>query len=387
MKQFSLILCFLLCAFSTTCFAQAIQQHNKPLPVLDKTRSYPSKKLDIETQITYVPLETSKEVLLGGACRLRYVSNERFVLSDEILGDVFIFDNNGKIHSSFNQKGGLGYTFITFIAYDEKSSELYILDRIRKKIFVYSEKGTLLRSFKTPNNTYIVEIYNFDDKTLLIFDENISGSSQLTKPYLYISKKDGKITGNLNINLTKVNPSKFIENTAKNESRSYIFSHSGIPDNCKFGNNFILANKSMDTVYLLKQDKTIIPLFSQTPSVYSEHPTAASVGMINNQFLTICVSSYDVKEGVKVMKAGGKWKPKFRFFILNIESGEFFADSNKGKFEVYKIDTPKNQDYSVMQAVNLVKANKKGLLKGELKKVASKLDIGDNPVIKIRKFK
>jgi hypothetical protein len=121
--------------------------------------------------------------------------------------------------------------------------------------------------------------------------------------------------------------------------------------------------------------------------VHSEHPTAASVGMINNQFLTICISSYDVKEGVKVMKAGGKWKPKFRFFILDTESGEFFEDSNKGKFAVHKKDTPKGQDYRLMQAVNLVKANKKGLLKGELKEIASKLDIGDNPVLKIERLK
>jgi hypothetical protein len=40
-----------------------------------------------------------------------------------------------------------------------------------------------------------------------------------------------------------------------------------------------------------------------------------------------------------------------------------------------------------MQAFNLIKANEKGLLEGELKKIASKLDIGDNPVLKIEKFK
>jgi len=40
-----------------------------------------------------------------------------------------------------------------------------------------------------------------------------------------------------------------------------------------------------------------------------------------------------------------------------------------------------------MQAINLIKANEKGLLEGELKEIASKLDIGDNPVLKIEKFK
>jgi organic radical activating enzyme len=390
--ELSHVLIILLCYFtimlvSATCFAQSAYPEKKPLPVLDKTKSYPSKKLDFETDVTYVPLETSKDVLLGEHCRLRYVSNEKIVISDEIRGDVFIFDSNGKIHSSFNQKNGLGYTVITSIIYDEIEKEIFILDSIKRKIFIFSENGALLRSFKTPKNTHIIEIYNFDENILLAFDENMLGSNKSVKPYIYVAKDDGKENGYVNINIKKVNPVQVMENTGKNMSRGYTFVHGGIPDNCKFGNEFILANRSMDTVYLLKQDKTLIPLFTQIPSVYSEHPTAASVGMITDQFLKITVSSYDIKEGVKIMKAGGRWAPKFQHYILNRETGEFFRYPDKGKFSVYKVDTPKNQHYRLMQAINLIKANEKGLLEGELKEIASKLDIGDNPVLKIEKFK
>jgi len=63
---------------SVTCFAQSAYLEKKPLPVLDKTKSYPSKKLEFDIEVNYVPWETSKEVLLGDKCRLRYVSNERF---------------------------------------------------------------------------------------------------------------------------------------------------------------------------------------------------------------------------------------------------------------------------------------------------------------------
>jgi len=52
--------------------------------------------------------------------------------SDEYRGDVFIFDLNGKIYSSFNQKNGLGYTVITSV----------IFDKIEKK-FLFSRKMVL----------------------------------------------------------------------------------------------------------------------------------------------------------------------------------------------------------------------------------------------------
>jgi len=387
MKPFFLLSCFILCVFSATCFAQSIQQHNRLLPVLDKTKSYPPKKIEFDIVVTYVPLETSHGVLLDGACRLRYISNEKFVLSDEIRGDVFIFNKDGKILSSFNQKGGLGYSFLTFLAYDEKRNKLFILDHITKKIFVYSENGTLLCSFKTPQNTHIVEIYNFDDNTLLAFDEDINGSDQPTKPYVYIAKNDGKIIDHVNIEVGKVNPTR-MEGVGKDGASSLWITHYGIPDNCKFGNDFILANKSMDTVYILKQNKMLIPLFTQTPSVHSEHPTAASVGMMSNRFLKICVASYDLEESKKAYEKGVRWRPKFRFFVLDMNLGEFFEDSDRGNFTVHKVDIPKNQSVELMQAINLVNSYKSGRLKNGLKKeVSSKLDIGDNPVIEIKKFK
>ena len=384
MKQIKLL--FIISVLSLTCLSQTIQKHGISLPVLDKTKSYPPKKIEYDTKVTYVPLETSKEVLLGEGCKLNYVSTERIILSDAIRGDVFIFDKNGKILSKFNQKGPLGYIIITYIAYDEANNELFILDNIKKKVFVYFQSGTLLRSFNIPQNTCFMEIYNFDDNTLLALDEDRNGSNKPIKPYVYIAKSDGKIAGYVSCRQSKVNPTR-IEGVGKDGASSLTITHSGIPDNCKFGNDFFLANKSMDTIYCLKKDKTLIPILTQTPSVYSEHPTAISVGMVTDQFLMLCVSSYDIKEGVRALEKGDRWRPKFKNYILDRKTGEFFGDLDKGKYSVFKIDTPKNQDYRLMQAFNLINANKKGILKGKLKEIASKLDIGDNPVIEIRKFK
>ncbi|WP_321995263.1 6-bladed beta-propeller [Draconibacterium orientale] len=354
---------------------------------MDKSKSYRSIQLELQAQCKYVQLETSKAVLLGENCKLKYASDNRLLFSDEYGGDVFIFDINGKIYSKFNQKGGLGYTSITSIAYDESKNELFILDRIRKKIYVFSEKGALLRSFKTPEETFIAEIYNFNDSTLLAFDENLIGTNKPTKPYFFISRNSGNIIGYVNITVEKVNATQFIESISKNESLSYSFIHTGIPDNCKFGNNFILSNKSMDTVYVLRQDRSLEPLFTQTPSVHSEHTTAASVGMYTDKYLQICVADYDISTATKALKAGKTWNPPFKLYILDREKGEFYRDSDKGKYTVSKTDTPLNHAYSVIPAIILKEKNKLGKLTGELKTIASNVTINDNPIVEIQILK
>ena len=384
MKSILILLTIGFTIISTHSLSQTFSQFDKKIPILDKSKSYPSLELELQTQDKYVQLETSREILLGQNCGLKYASDNRLLFSDEYNGDVFIFDINGKIYSKFNQKGGLGYTTITSIAYDENKRELFILDRVSKKIYVFSENGALLRSFKTPQETFIAEIYNYNESTLLAFDENLIGSDNPTKPYIYISKDNGIIIGYVNITVKKVNPSQYIENINKNEARAYTFMHTGIPDNCKFGNDFILANKSMDTVYVLRQNKTLEPLFTQIPSVHSTHTSAASVGMYTDNYLQICVSDYDVMEAIKVMNSGKTWSPKFKHYILDRKTGEFYKDSNKGRYTVSKVDAPLNHAYSVIPAMVLLEKNKLGKLNGELKNIASNITINDNPIVVIQ---
>ncbi|WP_319591764.1 6-bladed beta-propeller [uncultured Draconibacterium sp.] len=387
MKSILIITYLGLTIISSHCLSQTNNKSDKTIPILDKSKSYRSIQLELQAQCKYVQLETSKAVLLGENCKLKYASDNRLLFSDEYGGDVFIFDINGKIYSKFNQKGGLGYTSITSIAYDESKNELFILDRIRKKIYVFSEKGALLRSFKTPEETFIAEIYNFNDSTLLAFDENLIGTNKPTKPYFFISRNSGNIIGYVNITVEKVNATQFIESISKNESLSYSFIHTGIPDNCKFGNNFILSNKSMDTVYVLRQDRSLEPLFTQTPSVHSEHTTAASVGMYSDKYLQICVADYDISTATKALKAGKTWNPPFKLYILDREKGEFYRDSDKGKYTVSKTDTPLNHAYSVIPAIILKEKNKLGKLTGELKTIASNVTINDNPIVEIQILK
>ncbi|TKG88262.1 6-bladed beta-propeller [Puteibacter caeruleilacunae] len=379
-------------ALATVCYSQPIVSGDK-LPVLDKTKSYPEKKLEFETELSYIPLETSEKVLFGEFCELTYVSDDRVVVADEIRGDVFIFDINGKLHSKFNQKGGKGYVFVSFLAYAENEKEVFVLDKITKKIFVFTEDGNQLRSFKTPPETHVMKIYNFDKNTLLCFNENQFGSSEPTKPYFFISKETGEITEYIDIEVESVNQCYFVEQKSKNTSRGYSFRRN-FPENCKFGDNFILANRSMDTVYLLKKDKSLTPLFTQTPTVHSEHPTAAFIGMIiHNRFLKICVSSYDYKEGLKILKSGGRWRPESIYYIFDMKTGEFFKEPTKpykkSEHTVRHIDISENTYAGLRQPWQIIDSYKKGRLKDDklLLELAPKLNLEDNPVLEIEKFR
>ena len=56
MKPFVILLNFVVCILPAICFAQFIPQYTKTLPVLDRTKSYTSKKIDFETEVAYIPL-------------------------------------------------------------------------------------------------------------------------------------------------------------------------------------------------------------------------------------------------------------------------------------------------------------------------------------------
>ncbi|TKG88374.1 6-bladed beta-propeller [Puteibacter caeruleilacunae] len=374
-------------ALVTTCYSQPIASSDK-IPVLDKTKSYPEKGFEWEADVSYIQLETSKDVLMGRTCYLRHISDNRIVVADKISGDVFIFDITGKLHAKFNQKGGKGYTILSSLAYAESEKKVFIVDEVYKKIYVFTEDGELLRSFKTPPKTHVRRIYNFDKNTLFCYNENTSGTTEPTKPYFFISKENGEITDYLDLEIAKIEPRRFSVPIRKNYTMGYAWGNN-FPKNCKFGNKYILANRSMDTVYLMKQDKSLTPLFTQTPSVKSEHPTGVNVGMIiHNRFLELFVESYDFKEAFKICKSGEKWDPEYSSYILDLKTGEFFKDSNKSRNSVRWVDIPENTDAGLKQPWRILEASKRGMIRDKLlKELVPKIDIQDNPVLKIKKFK
>lgn len=149
---------------------------------------------------------------------------------------------------------------------------------------------------------------------------------------------------------------------------------------CKFGNDFILANMSCDTIYLLKQDKSLTPLFVQTPNVFAEHPVMTMVGMKADDFIIFSKFPYNLKSTRKLPPDGG-----VKYFMYEFKTGQFYS-LQKNQYWAEKIDIPKNMHVEIFECYVLKEWLKRGYLKGKMKELASKVDINDNAVIWINKF-
>ncbi len=383
MKLFSIflfIVVFGLCLENTSETEKAIMQ--KQIPVINKGKSYSKLTAFPKTEVTYVVLETKKDVLLGQRAHMYYVSEKRILIADWNRGDVFIFDMKGKIISHFNQKGGLGYTQISYAVYDEKNGDVYILDKVIRKISVFSEDGVFKRSFRMPHNLKFTKIENFDNNSLLAWHQHAMGKiePEQKKPYLLISKKDGSIISKLNIIMNKANPRYLLSGNI-----CYQLGYTAV-GNCKFGNSFFLANMSMDTIYSLLPEKKMIPVFVQTPTVFSEHPEITGVVMRTNNFIVFSIYMYDLKAEKKRADSGKSNTDEVRFLMYNYDLKQFF-ECPQWKHVADEIDLPPNTSVKMLQAYRLVEHRKLGLLTGELKRVSKTLKFGDNPVIEVTKFK
>jgi len=356
-----------------------INSKNFQIPIIDKEKTFPMREYKPETDVFYVKLETNKEALLGGAARIFYVSDTTILVANKNRGEVFIFGIDGKMIKKFSVKGGLGVRLISYVVYDESNKEIFILDTTSRKIVVYNMQGNYLRTLRFPSDIIFVEISNFDNETLLAYHEHLYGPILQKQPYMLISKINGTVISKLNINLQKANSSVHIENSTWTRIST---DHSG---NCKFGNEFILANMSSDTIYLLKQDKTILPLFVQNPTVFSDPPKVVSVGMKTDEFITFAIYTFDVKSAAR-RETSGRFDTDARFVSYEFGTGRFYEHKSRGCW-AEKAELPRNTGARFIYPFDLINKLKLGVLEGELKTIASNLRIDDNPIIKIIKVK
>ena len=136
-------------------------------------------------QLTYIPLETNPECLIGGVHKVILTSDFIFVQS----GDLFYqFETNGKYIRKIGSKGRgpAEYGIITDVAVDEALRQVYICDL--KKIYIYDFSGRYIGSkdldvfckrLEVFNNLYVVYPLNYTGKEpcmLKILEENASPS-------------------------------------------------------------------------------------------------------------------------------------------------------------------------------------------------------------------
>jgi len=400
MKRICLLL-LTICCFFNYAYINA-EEKTQPLipivsqglPIIDLTKNYPEKDFSLDdAKKEYIPLETTNKVLCDRDFMLEYISDKYIVGKNRSRGDVFIFGRNGKVISRFNNKGQSGkeYLHITSIVFDEKKQEIFIADHLLKnQCLVYSIDGNFLRKFNFPADSWIVEIYDFDEQSLLIYnghrkdldDKNIINQK---KPYLFISKKDGSVVSRLELSFPKRISDSYVLEVKEDESRSIRIKVGSY--GIKYGNEYIIADRSCDTVFLMTRDKKLTPLFIRTPSCFNEKKLITmGINLKTDQFLFFGTVTYEWSELISQYKRGQQVSPPpGKEFAYNLQTGEIFSVTKGVSFGL--CDANGKIAARQRRASRLINDLKEGKLEGKIKQVAQIINEDDNDVVEITKIK
>lgn len=386
-KVFFLV-CMILLAGS-----QGMQSQSGSLPVVDLSKNYPLEKLRLQdmASVEYVPLETTDDILLSGNAALSAVGDKYILVHEFQLGDIYLFDRHtGKLKFHFNHKGqsGMEYTWIkNGTILDEKAEEIYVCSQF---IQVYSLEGKYKRTLKINCFDHDMSILNYDDQSLLIYDDIIIEPRREKEtthtPYRFISKKDGSPMGTLDIYFPQRVPLAIAQQEG-NMWRPYKFSY---PSNARFGDDLMLMNVSSDTLYKLSPQKRLTPIFTRTPSVYASK--------LRNIWMPLLTTDKFMLFGTFVIdfnSTGGKI-PKFMY---DFKTGQVKRVSIIDHELNYGIRGPrewdsgsgtaiaKNKSAEFVSAPAMLEAYQKKRLKGNGNEVAKNLLEDDNQVVRILTFK
>ena len=371
----------------------------KELPVIDISKKYPEKTFILQdiADIEYIPLETTDEVLLGEYSVIFHVSDKYILVYEKFRGDIFVFNRNGKAIASFNRTGQGGEEYIGIswagVVFDEKTEEIFVfgIDRI----LVYSLNGEFKRKLIPSDALNIEMAYIYDDETLLVYlgvTEYIRKTSDY--PYKLLSKKDGQVVYEFDIHVpvrykNRVShPIEFPDGTPGTTSTGIAILY-----NMQWGQDFVIADRSSDTLYRLASNRELTPVLVRKPSVHSSNPrTVWTSYFTTDKFMLLQTNILDLialEKGVK--------SPPITL-IHDFETGE----TNKATFNDVEFEgtswlpepvivgshvMPKNTTVRLFQVSTLKLFNENKWLRGKLKELVSNMDEDDNPVVAIYKFK
>ena len=371
------------------------QSYTNDLPTIDVTNQYYQKEIYMQdvAKVEYIPLETNDKSWMWSYIKIFYMSEDYIIASNESDGDIFVYDGKGKRKYSFNHKGqgAEEYIRINSIAFDETAKEIFVSVWItdNPEILVYAENGAYKRTLPCPSNFWPY-LYNFDDETLLAYD--VYGIFEMegyaNRPYLFISKKDGRFTDSLNIYL----PVR-ISNTARwvgeiDGKKGNIAQSISIGCNRSLGKNFLIADWSADTIYRLTPQKKLQPLIVRKPPMQSTDPKKiVSNYFATDKFMLLGVWGMDY-EAMKNNQPLSQRQIMYDFRtgevnVYRLKNGDISA-----RHEVTLSDaiTPENIGVAVYSASYLLDLDKKGELLGDLKELVKTLDEKEKTVLMKMKF-
>lgn len=374
------------------------------LPVIDLQKEYPKKKVCIQdyADIEYIPLETHDNALITS----KHLSGMKWVDDMLAVSDfdaIHFFNRQGKYLSSINKRGGSGeeYNFISSYTIDPKAKEVYIYDFkvLNNKLLVYDIDGTFKRQIPLKDYTNNQPIFDYSPQELITCDifnlDKIDEKNPTSKrPYYKISKHDGTVSL-----LPIVLEDRFGDALRFHKNDLSHTIKIGIYPFVKNGDELIIADFAMDTVYTYKDDQLKPIAVRQNRYKENGNPILATLLLKTNryQFWDVCEKKIEF-DGQKASV------PDPQRLLFDRFTGECFyfdefdnadgipADSAmemrfSQKLGLKSTEVAPNCITQAFEAEFLINQYNNGKLSGPLKDIASNLQIDDNPVLMIARFR
>ena len=146
----------------------------------------------IYDDITYIPLETTEECILGEINKIISVEEFIFILDSEVNEALFTFSNDGTYFDKIDKLGpGPGeYLSIDDFCVDTVNQELVILSSSSEKCLIFSYEGEFLQEI--PFNLYAYKIEMTDDGHYLLFCMN-EPNPEIDNPHFFKLSRSGEI--------------------------------------------------------------------------------------------------------------------------------------------------------------------------------------------------
>lgn len=382
------------------CTNRPLRVSESELSILDLTKNYPKRELAINeiAEVEYVPLETTDSSVIATGIMTNI--SEKYIITTDVFGPVFIFDRKGKHLRTLHARGQgpEEYNMIYAFAVDFPEEEFYVTDYKSKRIQVYDFTGKWKRTLKISKELFYDCLFNYNEQYLIGVNEfydtpNFDNLPMNKTPYHLLDKKtsthkpvpiiiDNWISKTLERKAVKVG-----ENTTIMETTALSL----IPRLWANSYDFFISEFSKDTLYSFKNGQ-LLPLAIRYPSVEScDIPVVIAPIFYTDNYLLF-------KPVTLRLDKDYKYAPydEAPLLLWNRKTDEIqhvtrLYDSNRGKYIKSNMHNERSEQpnffMTKMKAFQLCEEYEAGKLKGKLKEVASKLKEDDNDVIAIYKLK
>ncbi|OUP09367.1 hypothetical protein B5F34_06890 [Mediterranea sp. An20] len=364
------------------------------LPVIDLQKDYPEQEVFLQdiADVTYIPLETTDESVLGVISKI-ICRNDTLIILDLQQKKVFFFNTEGKYLSSFGHVGGgkTEYAFPYNLCVDPDRREILVYDTPMKfRIVVYDFAGNFIRELKLSEEISADGIYNYDKDYLLAYDVHklqIPGSGTPSPyPYCFISKTTGEVT-RLPLKVEKRKNNSYYYDQGNGTTMLSTIQMSPL---IMKGSDAVITDFALDTIY--RYANHVLEPIAIRQGGEDDMGMLSSTLLISDRYCFLNVTHVQVNPESHQMESSENKvlmcdRETGKVVTVQLANKDIPQMKNYTGFDMANMSAPDNCFITLYLPDVLYSFDEQHLLSGELKALMSRLDPENNPVLMLVKFK